>query len=86
MSTFDNLGIVSIFTISAIGRGYVLRRFFNAGIHKMIHKNVKNLLKFELQIKSKITQIIFLSGLVHIGVFYGYLKNLKLWEKLKLWN
>jgi len=40
MSTFDNLGIVSIFTVSAIGCGYVWRRFFNAGIHKAIHKYV----------------------------------------------
>jgi len=38
MSTFDNLAIVSIFTVSAIIRGYVWRRFFNAGIHKAIHQ------------------------------------------------
>lgn len=41
MSTFDNLGIVSIFTVSAILRGYIWRRFFNAGIHKSIHNSVK---------------------------------------------
>ena len=38
MSTFDNLAIVSIFTVSAIIRGYVWRRFFNNGVHKAIHK------------------------------------------------
>jgi len=41
MSTFDNLGIVSIFTVSAVIRSYVWRRFFNAGIHKAIHRWVK---------------------------------------------
>ena len=41
MSTFDNLGIVGIFTVSAIIRGYVWRRFFNAGIHRSIHTSVK---------------------------------------------
>ena len=42
MSTFDNLGIVLIFTVSAIARGYIWRRFFNKGIHKVIHKWVKS--------------------------------------------
>lgn len=43
MSTFDNLGIVLIFTVSAIIRGYVFRRFFNAQIHKAIHQFVKGI-------------------------------------------
>jgi len=42
MTTYDNFGIVAIFTISAVIRGYVWRRFFNKGIHKTIHSAVKS--------------------------------------------
>ena len=45
MSMFDNLGITGIFTVSAVARGYVMRRFFNAGIHKAIHKAIHNWVK-----------------------------------------
>lgn len=40
MNTYDNLGIVLIFTVSSLLRGYIWRRFFNAGIHKAIHKAI----------------------------------------------
>ena len=43
MTMFDNLGITGIFTVSAIIRGYIWRRFFNAGIHKAIHNWTKTL-------------------------------------------
>ena len=32
----DNLLITGIFTVVSVSRGYVLRRFFNAGLHKAI--------------------------------------------------
>ena len=41
-SMYDNFGITLVFTVSAIIRGYVWRRFFNAGIHKSIHNWVKS--------------------------------------------
>jgi len=34
----DNLVITGIFTVVSVARGYVLRRFFNAGLHRAIHK------------------------------------------------
>jgi hypothetical protein len=37
-SFYDNLGITGIFTIAAIARGYIWRRFFNAGVHKKVHR------------------------------------------------
>jgi hypothetical protein len=39
----DNFWLTSIFTIVSLARGYVFRRFFNAGLHKAIHKFVINL-------------------------------------------
>ncbi len=36
----NNLGIVLIFTTVSIFRGYIVRRFFNAGIHKGIHNMI----------------------------------------------
>jgi hypothetical protein len=33
----QNLLITSFFTVLSIARGYVWRRFFNAGIHKAVH-------------------------------------------------
>lgn len=34
----QNLGIVAIFTVSAIIRGYLWRRYFNQRLHKRLHK------------------------------------------------
>jgi len=36
----DNLGITSIFTVVSVVRGYAWRRFFNAGLHRLVHKFV----------------------------------------------
>lgn len=41
----DQLGISVIFTLVSIVRGYVIRRWFNAGIHKVVAKMAKKLLK-----------------------------------------
>ena len=35
---FQNLGIVFIFTISAVIRGYLWRRYFNRRLHQRLHK------------------------------------------------
>lgn len=32
----DNLLITGIFTVVSVARGYVLRRFFNAGLHRAV--------------------------------------------------
>lgn len=40
VSFVQNLEITGAFTVLAIARGYVMRRFFNAGLHKAIHKFV----------------------------------------------
>lgn len=37
----DQLGISVIFTMVSIIRGYAIRRWFNAGIHKMVSHLVK---------------------------------------------
>jgi hypothetical protein len=42
----DNLGITAIFTISAIARGYLWRRFFNKGLHKKVHKWIAYVYRF----------------------------------------
>jgi len=34
----QNVGITTIFTIASIGRGYFVRRWFNARIHKVAEK------------------------------------------------
>lgn len=34
----QNLGVTISFTVLAIVRGYFVRRFFNAGIHRLVHK------------------------------------------------
>ncbi|QJC56107.1 hypothetical protein HC248_01393 [Polaromonas vacuolata] len=36
----DNLQITLIFTLSSIGRSYLLRRYFNASIHHAAHQLV----------------------------------------------
>lgn len=37
-NTADNFAVTSIFTVTAIIRGYFWRRFFNAGVHKVVHR------------------------------------------------
>jgi len=37
--------IVSYFTIISLVRGYYWRRFFNKGLHKIVHKNVTKIIK-----------------------------------------
>jgi len=39
----DNLVITSIFTVVSVMRGYVCRRFFNAGLHRVVHQFVRRL-------------------------------------------
>lgn len=41
VTMFDNLMITCCFTVLSIGRGFIWRRFFNAGIHKWVHTIVK---------------------------------------------
>lgn len=36
VTTADNLLITGIFTVVSVARGYVLRRFFNAGLHQAV--------------------------------------------------
>jgi len=43
VTLWDNLLISAIFTVVSIARQYVFRRFFNAGIHKAIHRFVRSL-------------------------------------------
>jgi hypothetical protein len=38
----DNLIITGLFTAISVARGYVVRRWFNAEIHKLIHKVVRS--------------------------------------------
>lgn len=35
---WDNLGVTAIFTIAAVARGYFWRRFFNADLHRAVHR------------------------------------------------
>ena len=37
-SSLDNLAITLVFTVAAVSRNYVWRRFFNAGIHMKVHR------------------------------------------------
>jgi len=39
-NTADNFAVTGIFTVSAVVRGYFWRRFFNAGVHKAVHRVV----------------------------------------------
>lgn len=41
----EQLGISVVFTVVSIIRSYVIRRWFNAGIHKLIAQFVKKLAK-----------------------------------------
>ena len=40
LSSFD---VVFIFTVISFIRGYFWRRFFNAGIHKAVHRAIVNI-------------------------------------------
>jgi len=43
VTTGDNLIITSIFTVASIARSFVMRRFFNAGLHRVINSFVRRL-------------------------------------------
>lgn len=43
ITLMDNFWLTTIFTIVSLARGYVFRRFFNAGLHKAIHRFVINM-------------------------------------------
>lgn len=34
----DSFWVTAIYTVAAITRGYVVRRFFNASLHKLAHR------------------------------------------------
>lgn len=42
---FKNITITLIFTTISIFRGFIVRRFFNAGINRQIHEFVKHYVK-----------------------------------------
>ena len=44
-SVFDSFWVTMIYTVAAIIRGYVVRRFFNAGLHKVAHQLARELLR-----------------------------------------
>jgi len=41
VSFVQNLEITGWFTVLAVARGYIMRRFFNAGLHKAVRNIVK---------------------------------------------
>lgn len=43
VSMHENLQITGCFTLLAIARGYVMRRFFNAGLHRAVHNFVRRI-------------------------------------------
>lgn len=43
VTLLDNFWLTSLFTVVSIMRQYVFRRFFNANIHKAIHKFILSL-------------------------------------------
>jgi len=45
ISMFQNIQITLLFTIISIIRGYTVRRFFNAGLHKFAHNLALKLIK-----------------------------------------
>lgn len=49
VTIFDNFKITGIFTVVSVIRSYYWRRFFNAGIHKTIHKFVKVIFKCRIK-------------------------------------
>ena len=36
-SLLDSFAVTMVYTVAAIIRGYFVRRFFNAGLHKAVH-------------------------------------------------
>lgn len=43
----QNIEITVLFTVLAIARGYLVRRFFNAGLHKVVHSVATKMIKRE---------------------------------------
>lgn len=43
VTLMDNFWLTTIFTVVSLARQYIFRRFFNANIHKAIHKFVLSL-------------------------------------------
>jgi hypothetical protein len=43
VSFLDNLTITGLFTVLAIARGYLVRRFFAKRLHKAIHRFVRRI-------------------------------------------
>lgn len=43
--------VVSIFTVISLVRGYSWRRFFNRGLHKVVHKYVTEIYRIKLCMK-----------------------------------
>ena len=41
----SSLEVVSYFTIISLVRGYYWRRFFNKGLHKIVHENLSKIFK-----------------------------------------
>lgn len=39
----DNFWMTSIFTAASVARGYVWRRFFNAGLHRVVQQFIRRL-------------------------------------------
>lgn len=37
--------VTTIFTVTSVYRSYLWRRFFNAGLHRVVHKILTNILK-----------------------------------------
>ena len=42
-SIADSFWVTTIYTAAAIARGYIVRRFFNAQLHKFVHYLIKGL-------------------------------------------
>lgn len=47
VTMMQNIHITLAFTVLAIARGYVVRRFFNAQIHKAIHRWVRGVRRWK---------------------------------------
>lgn len=41
-----NLTVTTIFTFVSVARGYLWRRFFNAGLHRVVSRAVARLLRY----------------------------------------
>ena len=42
---FSSFYVVSVFTVVSLVRGYYWRRFFNKGLHKLVHRYLTKVLK-----------------------------------------